>query len=252
MPLLLSLTSSTRYLGLLPTVYAGMFGSCSTLFIHSKLMFMRKLLHLFLYGSIALTTFTALPSCQKETLAPDDEQLSRSRRKGSGGEEDCKKERRAYRDTFATAFGFVPDIANGWEAPNPAPAWYPGSGQGMATHIGGAKTYFNQYATFGPGGLISLPAPVTMFFGTELGALSVPSSVTSVVMDHKGNAIWFQSNGSTTTPVSPTRINFTGTATIVGGNGKFRGATGAVTLNGYFNPTNPNDAASGQRGWISY
>ncbi len=160
--------------------------------------------------------------------------------------------KRAYRDSFTTAFGFVPDFANGWTPPNPAPAWYPGSGDGNVAHMGKAKTYFNQYATFGPAGLISSPAPVIMFFSSELAGLNIPMNVTSVVMDNKGNAIWFQSSGSTTTPVSPTRINFTGEASIVGGNGKFAGATGEVVLNGYFNPQNPNDASSWQYGWIKY
>ena len=58
--------------------------------------------------------------------------------------------RRAYRDNFDTWYNFVPDIAGGWNPMNPAPfpAWYPGGGEGHATHMGNVKAYFNQYVTF--------------------------------------------------------------------------------------------------------
>lgn len=59
--------------------------------------------------------------------------------------------------------------------------------------------------------------------------------------------------------VSPTQITFSGTMYIIGGTGKFAGATGETTLNGYFNPaplqTNPYALLEGSLwhyGWISY
>jgi hypothetical protein len=94
-----------------------------------------------------------------------------------------------------------------------------------------------------------------MFYTAQLAALGitgVPSNVSSVVADSKGNSVWFESLGSTTTPVSPTRVEFTAQQNIVGGTGKFATATGSVTLKGYFNPTNPADAASGNRGRIIF
>lgn len=159
---------------------------------------------------------------------------------------------RAYRDSFDTWFQFVPDIQGGWTPPNPAPAWYPGGGNGNATHMGNASTYFNQYASLGPTGLTTSHAPVTMFFATPLAAFNVPANVGSIVFDSKGNSVWFSSAGTQAVPAGPTRVNFTGTNNIVGGTGKFTSATGQVTINGYFNPQNPQDASFWQNGWISY
>lgn len=165
--------------------------------------------------------------------------------------------RRAYRDSFDTWYNMVPDIANGWN-PSYIPflAWYPGGGEGNVTHMGKASTYFNQYVPFTPPNVGSVPAPVTMFFAAELAAAGypgIPSTVQSITFDTKGNSVWFWGDGNTTqTFISPTRIEFTGTSSIVGGTGKFEGATGEVTLNGYFNPQDQQDASSWQNGWIEY
>lgn len=187
-------------------------------------------------------------ACQKENqleLKSADAELSKS----------VKPVRRAWMDKFNTVFSFVPDFAGGWVAPNPAPAWYPGTGTGTATHMGNAITYFNQKALLGPGGLYSIPQPVTMFYAAILGQAgiaNIPDQVSSIVLDDKGNSVWFASSGSTTTPVSETRITFEATLMIVGGTGKFMGAAGSVKLTGYFNPTDPEDAESTSSGWIEY
>jgi hypothetical protein len=195
---------------------------------------------------LPLLLIITVSSCQKETTAINglNEEIATAANNGPVT--------RAYRDSFDTWYQFVPDIAGGWTPPNPAPAWYPGGGDGNATHVGNASTYFNQYASFGPTGLTSSAAPVTMFFGAQLASFSVPSNVSTIVFDDKGNSVWFQSAGTQTMPVSPTRVNFTGTNNIVGGTGKFAGATGEVTINGYFNPQNQQDASFWQNGWIRY
>jgi hypothetical protein len=164
---------------------------------------------------------------------------------------------RAYRDSFDTWYNFVPDIANGWNPSyGPFLAWYPGGGEGNATHMGKASTYFNQYVPFTPPNFASVPAPVTMFFNPELTAAGypgIPLNVQSITFDTKGNSVWFWGDGNTvSTPVSPTRIEFTGTSSIVGGTGKFAGATGQVTINGYFNPQNQQDASVWSNGLIVY
>lgn len=159
---------------------------------------------------------------------------------------------RAYRDSFVTWYNFVPDFANGFNGTAPAPGWFPGGGPGNATHMGKCSSYFNQYATIGQTGLVTASAPVTMFFGQQLAEFNVPASVNSIVLDDKGNAVWFHLLYSQTTPVSPTRIEFHGESDIVGGNGKFAGATGHVTLNGYFNPQDQQDASFWNNGWIKY
>lgn len=165
--------------------------------------------------------------------------------------------RRAYKDNFNTWYNFVPDIPGGWDPMNPAPfpAWYPGGGEGNATHMGNCHTYFNQYVTFIPPNVVSLHAPVTMFFAVQLAAAGytgIPDNVGSIVYDDKGNSIWFHAEGVTSVPVSPIRVEFSGTNFIVGGTGKFAGATGEVSIAGYFNPQNQQDAGFHQEGWIQY
>ena len=204
-------------------------------------------------AAILLPLFVVIPftSCQKETVATNtvlnDETATAANH---------SLVTRAYRDSFDTYFMFVPDFANGWAPPNPAPAWYPGGGKGNASHFGKANSFFNQYATLGPNGLASTSAPVTMFFASALssaGYSNIPASVSTIVYDDKGNSVWFSQGGSSTTiPASPTRVNFFGTNNIIGGTGKFAGATGQVTLNGYFNPQDPQDASFWQNGWIKY
>jgi hypothetical protein len=192
---------------------------------------------------VSMVTFN---SCQKETIQSPAEEAA------SAAKASRKPVTRAWRDSFDTWYQFVPDIAGGWTPPNPAPAWYPGGGDGNATHMGNASTYFNQYATFGPTGLTTSAAPVTMFFAAQLAPFNVPSNVSSIVFDDKGNSVWFRSAGTQAIPVSPTRVNFTGTNNIVGGTGKFAGAAGEVTINGYFNPQDQQDASFWQNGWIRY
>lgn len=195
---------------------------------------------------LPLLLIITISSCQKETTAINgmNEEIATAANNGPVT--------RAYRDSFDTWYQFVPDILGGWTPPNPAPAWYPGGGDGNATHFGNASTYFNQYASFGPTGLTTSHAPVTMFFGVPLASFNVPANVGSIVYDNKGNSVWFQSAGTQALPAGPTRVNFTGTNNIVGGTGKFAGATGQVTINGYFNPQNQQDASYWQNGWISY
>lgn len=150
----------------------------------------------------------------------------------------------------------VPDFANGaGPATSFLPAWFPGGGAGNATHMGKARCFFNQYTSFGPAGLGSVPAPVNMFFATDLsaaGITGIPAYVSSITYDGKGNFVWFQGGGASTIPASPTRINFTATNTIVGGTGKFATATGTVALTGYFNPQNVEDASFWTEGKIRY
>ena len=210
---------------------------------------------LFFFVMVAFAISVSLTSCAKD----DELVFSRSGADIENLDVAAAKEsvRRAYRDSFDTWYMLVPDIANGWN-PSLVPflAWYPGGGEGNVSHMGKASTYFNQYVPFTPPNVTSIPAPVTMFFAAELTAAGypgIPSTVSYLTFDTKGNSVWFWADGNNVqTPVSPTRIEFTGTSTIVGGTGKFEGATGQVTLSGYFNPQNGQDASVWSKGWISY
>lgn len=208
-----------------------------------------------LYAALFCAVLVTTPGCSddllNETVAVSaDDTLLTNRAKN-------EPVRRPYKDNHDTWYNFIPDIPGGWDPMNPAPfpAWYPGGGEGNATHMGKANSYFNQYVTFIPPNIVSLHAPVTMFFNDALvaaGFPGVPPEVGSIVFDKKGNSIWFHAISNTATPVGPTRVEFAGINQIIGGTGKFEGATGEVTLNGYFNPQDQQDAGFWQEGWIEY
>jgi hypothetical protein len=173
----------------------------------------------------------------------------------SGADVDNMKKpvRRAWRDSSETWYQFVPDFEGGWDPNNPfVLAWVPGGGEGNATHMGKVSTYFNQYITATGS---SVAAPVTMFFSAELSLLGftdIPDEVSSLYFDTKGNSVWFHATSNSAVPISPTRINFSGTADIIGGTGKFEGATGEVNFYGFYNPQDPQDASYWSNGWIEY
>ena len=192
----------------------------------------------------------AVTGCKKETSSSISSQMA------SAAKVDHQV-KRPYKDRFDTWFQFIPDFANGWDPQHPTPflAWYPGGGSGNATHMGNANVYFNQYVPFNPPFFSSVHAPVNLFFSAELAAAglgSLSNDVSSVVFDGKGNSVWLHQVSNSTTPVSDIRVEFTGTSTIIGGSGKFAGASGEVTLNGYFNPQDQQDAAVSADGWILY
>jgi hypothetical protein len=199
---------------------------------------------------IAVLLLLAFVSCQKEVLTTE--------KNTAGTLTSAKKARvtRAYKDSFDTWYMFVPDVANGWTPDfGPLLAWYPGGGDGNATHIGKCHTYFNQYVPLSPPPIASVPAPVTQFFSAQLGTAgltTIPNSVSTITYDDNGNAIWFNQTSSVTTPASETRLDFVATADIVGGSGKFVGASGSIIIIGYLNPVDPSDAGFWSNGSITY
>jgi hypothetical protein len=205
--------------------------------------------------SFCLTTGIALSSllltfnsCQKESISPEKNLVLDI-------ESRANKKKKPFKGTFDTYYNFVPDVANGWSPPNPAPAWYPGGGNGNLTHMGNCQTFFNQYATFGPAGLQSAAAPVNMFFAAQLSAsgFTVPGNVSTIFFNGHGQSVWSLAEGaSTTTPVSPTRVEFTASHSIIGGTGRFNCASGSFVLKGFFNPQDNQDAGFEVDGWIKY
>lgn len=196
-------------------------------------------------------------SCKKEavyTNATDEEIPTKANR---------QPVTRAYRDSFEVWLKFKPNIPGGWNPANPnSLVWWPGHGEGHATHAGNVSIYFNGYTVReSSGGVNIYPAPVTMFFASELQSYDLPPDVDGIVLDDKGNSVWLKNdpNGIPSSTVSPSMITFTGKSYIIGGTGKFAGATGETTLTGYFNPaplqTNPNALLQGalwNYGWIRY
>ncbi len=193
---------------------------------------------------IAAVSFTII-SCKKEINSNGDENNLTSSSQASG------PVTRPYHDSFDNAIRFIPDIAGGWVAPNFAPSWLPGEGSGIVAHMGPATMYFNQYAN----GTTVVAAPVTMFFSSQLtdaGYTNVPSGVSTIVFDDKGNSIWFHHTSIIPTPVSATRVDVLVEEDIVGGTGRFADATGHVTLNTHYNPQDLTESGSVGNGWIRY
>lgn len=192
-----------------------------------------------------LPVFFMLFSCQKSI----DTAPAKAAADASVSSEAKKPVARQYKDSFNTGYKFMPDP--GYVFPNPGPGYYPGRGKGYASYIGKATTYFNSYVA-GPPDFLAGPASVNIFFKAKLAPYKVPDAANSVVVDDKGNSIWFAATSLLQYPVSETRIQFNGTADIIGGSGKFINASGSVTINGYFNPVDPTDAGVGSKGTIVY
>lgn len=152
----------------------------------------------------------------------------------------------AYYERFTNQLALVDEAGNqvvdeNGKAALILPNYLPGTGIGNSSHMGKAYTFINQYASYGPTGLGTVGAPVTQFFGkklSDMGVLITNSEVSSVTTDGKGNSIWFKNIQNNVTQVSPERSDFVAEVEIIGGTGKFIGATGSATVDGYFNPTN--------------
>lgn len=122
----------------------------------------------------------------------------------------------------------------------PAPGFYPGVGTGKATKMGNISSFINQFATFQNNALVTVGAPVSMFFTNELTALGISNisdNVSSLSADGKGNAIFYQNISNTVTPVSETLSTFLAEVKVIGGTGKFKGAKGTGVVRGNFDPT---------------
>lgn len=116
--------------------------------------------------------------------------------------------------------------------------YLPGTGVGNATFIGKSYSFINQLAV---GPTTTIGAPVTQYYSVELEALGltdIPDNVNSLTTDGKGNAIFFESDVNSAVMVSETKTEFSADLTIVGGTGKFLGATGTGKVEGNYNPTN--------------
>jgi hypothetical protein len=163
---------------------------------------------------------------------------------------------RAYRDSFDIDLSFKPDLAAGWTKADPdAPAWFYGTGFGNATHMGNVETYFNTHTLRSSAGIVMVyQAPVNQFYAVPLQQYNVPEDVSAVHYDGKGNSIWFRiaMDGWTSWHTAATHVAMKGNMLIVGGTGKFVGATGETNFHAEFNQLNLHDATMWQSGKIRY
>lgn len=177
-------------------------------------------------------------SCEKEPLT--ELQASSESALGKKG----KQVERPLKGRMVSTTWLRGDAASGWVRGSLLPAWLYGSGEGNATHIGKYTAYFSQYAALvPPNSAYVTGVPVTMFFTEELLRTFTPSQValmeeleiSTILLDKHGNSIWgvrtpetreVDSSLTENTPVYQEM-------TIVGGTGRFAGASGTFTLEGY-------------------
>ena len=214
-------------------------------------------------SALILACFPLAFGCQKETGFSTSKQDAAVATKANK-DPNSKLVKRAYHDSFTIILNFAPDLAGGWTpADVDAPAWYPGTGPGNATHMGNATTYFNNHTLRVSGTVWVYHAPVGMFYAKELAPFGVKptDSVTLVNDDGRGNSIWFTfaPGGVRSFHPDATHVGMTGTMYIVNGTGKFAGATGETTFNAQFDQTSFDrktmtfsDASLWQDGWIRY
>jgi hypothetical protein len=204
-----------------------------------------------------ITLLFAVFSCQKDRDVINTGNPEQAIAANLPGQVDQGPVTRAYRDSFDVDLQFKPDIAGGWsylKDPD-APVWFPGDGFGNATHMGNANIYFNTYTIRNAAGTVMVYGrPVNQFYAKELQAFNIPPDVHSVVYDDKGNSIWgkIAPEGMTSWHIDATHVAMTGKNLIVGGTGKFAGATGETTLYAAFNQLNLKEALVMQKGRISY
>jgi hypothetical protein len=176
--------------------------------------------------------------CEKEPLS--ELQTSNESALGKKG----KQVERPFKGRMVSTTWFLGDAASGWVSGSLLPAWLYGSGEGNATHIGKYTAYFSQYATaVDQNSTYVTGAPVTMFFTEELllyftaseVALMEEMGISIVLLDKHGNSIWGVRTAETREVDSDLTENTPvyQEVRIVGGTGRFAGASGTFTLEGY-------------------
>jgi hypothetical protein len=229
----------------------------SIIFIYkSNLSFMKTFS--FLKIALLLVAVPFLFGCEKEPMS--ELQVSAESELGKG-----KQVERPFKGSMVTSTILIGDEEAGWTEGNLLPAWFLGSGEGNATHIGKFSAYFSQYGIpVGVNEAQVVGAPVTMFFTDELLALFTPAEialmteleVSVVIYDKHGNSIWSARVPLTRNLVldDASNVEVYQELLIVGGTGRFAGASGAFTLSGYteINSTGPGRGEVQMDGVIVY
>ncbi|MFT4857496.1 MAG: hypothetical protein ACI9UV_001591 [Algoriphagus sp.] len=206
-----------------------------------------KKIQILLKSALVLSASLLLFSCVPETETPliqEDPNLVEALNTPTSGEKNLRKDfPRNYFEKFDNEIGFaIGENGN----------YFPSTGSGNSSHMGKALTFINQLE--GGGGTVA--APVTMCSGAaliELGITDISNEVSSITTDGKGNLVWFTSTSNIfTSDEDPTiRLDFVAQLAIVGGTGKFEGATGGGEVTGFFNSLN-GQGSSTIKGRITY
>lgn len=140
---------------------------------------------------------------------------------------------------------YTPDYAKGGCYCFPyLPGFMGGSGEGNSTLLGKFYSYSNLYAYYGAtGAQVTYSVPLTdsfynqlkpYFSNDEIQAMKA-QKVEVLFFDHQGNAFWSDFDTLHMDPSAANILHFSleGTGKIIGGIGKFAGATGFYNFSGY-------------------
>lgn len=181
--------------------------------------------------------------CQKETSAvsgePTFDAVAGTSNKPMGHRLKCQ---------FDLTYTLVPDVEAGNTQYNHPPGWYLAIGEGHMNLLGKASTFSNQYIKYVDGSQDSLTVQnvsINKFFKDTLSALgynNIPDEVSLIFLDKQGNSLWsrgeepfghvFRSDGYF-------RIDWV--YDVIGGTGKFEGASGNFIFSGYQNLSDTTD-----------
>jgi hypothetical protein len=195
------------------------------------------------WSGLVLISGIVLTSCMPEVETPNTMELAKTAKESTQvvtGEENFRKSPNGvfYQEKFTNQSILAED-----------PSAFPGFGVGNATYIGKGLSFFNQKTLGSPdeyGVVFTKAAPVTDYFKEELEALGINTDeldefnesgddskiVSSLTTDGKGNTIWFNNVETRAQFDHAGNITFEADITILGGTGKFKGASGFGTVVG--------------------
>lgn len=191
----------------------------------------------FLKAAFLIAAIPFLFGCEKESLS--ELQVSSESALGKKG----KQVERPFNGRAVSGMNFK--AGPGWDGQSTLPAWYYGTGEGNATHLGKFTLYVNQYtipysATSEVAGtVLNTGKPVNMFFADTLYntyGITVPDEVSFLLVDKQGkNSIWGNLNAAYWEFQyidGIIHLTIESKVEIIGGTGRFTGATGEFTISG--------------------
>jgi hypothetical protein len=196
------------------------------------------------FSGLGLAIILLVSSCMSEVEAPlanETAELANEVEIASSEEIGGENLRKGQKEFFYQERFSNQSIAGSEGIPDFA---FPGFGRGQATFLGRSFSFFNQYATGAPdpntGIAFTIAAPVTQFFSPQLTRLGLkvneiddnPELVSSITTDGRGNSIFFNNVSNRVQFDQLGNITFVAEVKIVGGTGRFKGASGKGTVNG--------------------
>lgn len=194
-----------------------------------------------LFTFVLLLAFLSfLAGCRKSVPENTPDNILQS--KAVSGRSLHERPLKATMEVYST---YAPDVAKGGcYCPPYLPGYMTGEGEGHSTLLGRFSSYSNWYAYYDPAGAqvtYSVPLPGEYYdqlkpYFTEAEARAIKDrQVVVLFFDRQGNSIWSDvaSMDMIMSPLDPLHFSLAGNGVIVGGTGKFAGATGSYSFTGY-------------------